>query len=205
MALEERWLLPAFDAWAERAAPNQRPTVVRADHERLRSWLDVIERPVIDLASQVARAEALATLLQVLDHHDRREADGMLSVLEDHPDRDAWLARIEAEEPALPPALAPRPAPPPWGPEPDDPADALAAAAAQDAPLGELPALPGRNGERVGGAVFTAVGHAVGAASLVERRDTLLDVLDALRRWRAVRDAMTRVRRRSPAGGGRPA
>jgi hypothetical protein len=193
MDQEERVLLPVFDDHAARAAPNQRPDVVRADHARIRDHLAAIEAPADDVAAVVARAEQLSLLLQVLDHHDRREAGGMLAVLDEivpAAERAAWIAVFEADEATLPIADVPLgPAPPAW-PADGSAADRLAAAAAQDGDVGAavdaLPSLGGRNGARVTAGVRSAVARAVGATDREARRDALLDVLDALRRWRAV-------------------
>jgi hypothetical protein len=151
----------------------------------------------------VARAERLALLIQVLDHHDRREAGGMLAVLGAHApaeQRAQWLAAFALAESPLPPSPELRPAPPLEAGSDGDPADRLALAAAHDgdltAPFGALPSLPGRNGARVGQGLADAVGGAAQATDLRLRRDALLDVLDALRRWRAVRDHPAGARNR---------
>ncbi|MEZ4240397.1 MAG: hemerythrin domain-containing protein [Myxococcota bacterium] len=196
LAQEERWLLPAFDAYGRHAAPNQRPAVVRADHERIRAHLAAVEAAAPDLPGLVARAATLALLLAVLEHHDRREAAGMLTVLDAHvpaAERGAWLARIAEEEAALVlPTVVLAPAPPPWPWAGDDPADRLAAEAAQDgdvaAALRALPTLAGPAGQRVHQGLVAAVARA-DAADLGIRRDALLSVADGLRRWRAVRAA----------------
>lgn len=196
LAQEERWLLPAFAALP--SAPNQRSEVVAHDHRLIDRSLVDIERVVADLPGAVARAEALSLLIQVLDHHDRREAGGMLAALDAHlpaPTRVEWLTAIAEEERALgvdePPALGE--AARAWVCASDDPADRLAAAAALDQSLTEaadaLPAVAGPNGARVGRGVRAAVTAWGGAPDLATRRDRLIDVLDALRRWRAVRDS----------------
>lgn len=195
-AQEERWLLPVFATLRAHAAPNQTSASVEHDHHLLDRYMAVVDGPVGDVVDRVTRAEALSRLLQILDHHDRREADGMLPLLDAHASREeraTWIARIVEEEDALP-SPAP-PAPQEAGPglicPSADPADRLAAAAAQDQDLGEalsaLPALTGANGERVTRGLAAAVLRAQQAPTLVARRDALLDVLDALRRWRAVR------------------
>lgn len=126
--------LHVLPVWAScPAPPNATAAVLRADHDRLRALLDTLGAA----SDPVDRAEAAALLLEVLDHHDRREASSVVPHLDAlDPDRAArWVAAARAEEGRLPPRR-----PPPCtrrGPPTDD----VRRAVATDAPL-ELPELP---------------------------------------------------------------
>lgn len=190
MSQEERELLPAFDALAHHAAPNQAPAVVRRDHrlvEALLAELEAAEDPI-------ARTTRLGRLADVLDHHDRREAAGMLPILDAHAADlvPIWLAAIHAEEDALPAhpgdlaTGARRPLPPP---DPD-PLRALVAAAALDhdvaSPFARLPVPDHPKGPRLHALLAEAV-SAAASADLGARRDALGDVVDRARLVELVR------------------
>lgn len=172
MEQEETVLLPAL-AGLE-LPPNGGAHVIRRDHDLVRALL-------VPPVGVLARADVLLRLGEVLDHHDRREAAGMLAVLAEHPSLEAWLARFRAEEAGLAPipALEPRPAPPPVLAD-LPPLAALRLAAAQDAPLElagiEVPAHP--KGPRLHARLVAAV-QAARTEDLTARRDALVDVLRA--------------------------
>jgi hypothetical protein len=191
MGQEEAVLLPVFDTHSERAAPNQRPDVVRRDHARLRELLASLDPDPRTARAVWERAERLEVLADVLHHHDRREADGMLAVLEaavDAQTRGAWLARFSAEEAVLPPwAPEPlRPAPEPWPDEPVDEVDALGLAAAQDGDLEAAFAAIGPCTSRVPARMAAAVQRLLEErpADLAARRDRARAVVARVRLWR---------------------
>lgn len=178
LAQEERWILPAFDRVGERAAPNQRPHVVRADHARLEADLVTLRAP----ADPVVRAVTLAHLADLLDHHDRREAAGMLPLVDEllGDQVAAVLAAIHAEEASLPPVDLPPLTPSDPLPRPDLPPIALLRwAAAHDQPLVEVPVPDHPRGSALHARLRAAV-EVVGGA-LESRRDALAAVIDRLR------------------------
>lgn len=195
LELEEELLLPAFDHATHGVAPNQLPHVVRADHTRIRALVDAVEIAPSDVRAVIERAERLVVLLQVLDHHDRREVAGMFAALDRTvaPEvRETWLRTFAERERATGdvPDLAPLPAPVAWTEAGASAIDSIAAALAQDGDLtgalAVLPPLPGANGARVGSGLRRRLEACLEAPTLVQRRDALVDALDAVRRWRAV-------------------
>jgi hypothetical protein len=174
MSQEETVLLPATEG--SELPPNGGAHVIRRDHELIRALLDEVRAEDV-----LARADALLRLEDVLEHHDRREAAGMLAVLDGHPSSEGWLARFRAEEAELAPipALEPRPAPPAIV-EDLPPLQRLRLAAAQDGPLDlagiEVP--DHSKGPRLHARLVAAV-EAARTTDLVARRDALVDVLRA--------------------------
>jgi hypothetical protein len=170
MAQEETVLFPL----AERVElpRNGTVTVLRRDHALLRARLDRLPA-----GEGVGRALDLLLLGEILDHHDRREAGGLLTI--EVP--EAVLARFAAEEATLPPVPDPplRPAPPP-PPGPPAPLDALIHAAAHDAPLPSVPVPDHPKGPRLHARLVAAVA-AASTDELVTRRDALVEVLAAAR------------------------
>lgn len=202
LAIEEELLLPVFAAIGDDGGavpPNQLAHVVQADHAQILALADQAGRDVRDVSEVCARAEALAALAAVLDHHDRREAQGMFAALDRHVDaaqRASWWATIAVREAVVGPAcaIAPSVAPAAWPvPAGAAPADGLLAALAMDGEVdlaaAALPPLPGPHGQRVSRGLGAAVARWQGASVLADRRDALFDGIDALRRWRAVAGA----------------
>jgi hypothetical protein len=177
IAWEEEHLLPRVERFAEGMAANQRPAVIRRDHALLRELLGALpEEPV-------ARALHLGRLADVLEHHDRREAAGMLAVLADLPDGPAALAELATAESAR--------AIPPEGalrrlvrrqrlPEGLD-GVLLAAATDQDPPLEALAIPDHPRGPRLHALLVEAARRAE-TSDLPTRRDALAEVVDRARR-----------------------
>lgn len=100
IAHEERWLLPL---WAQAdAPPNGTAAILSHEHDRL---LDLLTEAFTDGAPW-ERAERLARLGAVLEHHDAREARGFkpgMDALLDAVERESILERITREMLDLPP------------------------------------------------------------------------------------------------------
>jgi hypothetical protein len=174
-ALEEEVLLPAWETLPD-PPPNATAAVYRADHDRLRALLDALERADTPLD----RAAATATLLDVLDHHDRREASALMPGLDrawSAEARAAFLRRAAAIDPApsLLPPLRGRGAPT------SDPALAFATDAPLDGLLDAARAPAHPKGPRLLGLVRAAAAEASAAATTRERRSHLRTAYD---RWR---------------------
>jgi hypothetical protein len=195
MGQEEAVLLPVFELHAERAAPNQRPDVVRRDHALMRELMAGVEPDPRTARATWERARQLELLADVLHHHDRREADGMLAVLEAHvdaPTRAAWLTRFYTEEQALPPwsPEALLPAPEPWPGEPADEIEALGLVAAQDgdmqAAFAAIPPPTSKVPARMAAAVERLLEER--PADLVSRRDRARAVVARVRLWQIAQE-----------------
>lgn len=190
--LEERWLLPAFDALDHHCAPNQRARVVRADHDRICTLLAGLGAT----DDVTIRAATLGVLADVLDHHDRREAAGLFSALDAHAAEQVpdWLTRFAAAEAALPPLVDARLGGPlrPAPVMPEHPLRATVVAAAHDRevePWFTRVALPDHpRGPALHAAVGRAVAAAAAAPDTATRRDHLAEVIDRARLLAIVSD-----------------
>jgi hypothetical protein len=175
LALEEEHLLPAWAALPD-PPPNATADVYRADHVLLRRHLATLSTAT----SLVDRATTTAALVEVLDHHDRRERSAMFPGL----DRTLPAARVAAFLAIATAAERPRSAPRTLGrrgPRTGDPAITFATDAPLDGLLGEVRPPNHPKGERLLRAVQEAVASAEAAPSVRERRARLLE---AWGRWR---------------------
>jgi hypothetical protein len=175
--LEDARLLPAWAALPD-PPPNATAAVYRADHDRLRALLGDLAAA----ADPAARAARAALLLDVLDHHDRREASALKPGLDaalDPIETRAFLDEAEGAEarlpPRCPPALGRR------GPPADDPALAFATDAPLDGILDRVPPVAHPKGPRLRAALAAAVDAARAEPDPRARR---LRLLDAWTRWR---------------------
>ncbi|MEN0060751.1 MAG: hemerythrin domain-containing protein [Myxococcota bacterium] len=191
LAHEEAVLLPAYAALPVTFPPNATARVLQADHDKLRSWITVLEESKVatSIAGILAEQEALCRLTGVLEHHDLREQTSLVPLLDAHipePTRQAWVDAFIVAEAALPPSvpLVPEPVPPrplPNGP----PLDVFRVAVAQDGPIRkvfeDVSAPDHPKGARLRHRCATWVDLAADAPTLVARRDALADLAEAAR------------------------
>lgn len=115
IALEEEHLLPLYDLLPNHAV-NASPRVLRRDHRLLLEHLDALARGDGDL---VDRADRLAKLAGVLEHHDLREAQHFKPRLDAEADADTLAAALAGWKATEPPpadgAVRDRPLDPPSG------------------------------------------------------------------------------------------
>ena len=86
--IEERLLLPRYRELASDESPELSPDLILRDHQIIRCRIAELRDST---TGDLARLRSLRALAHLLEHHDEREARGMVAVL------DAQLAPDEAE------------------------------------------------------------------------------------------------------------